>query len=48
MEYSGHLAQLPASSKGSQLSPRFAEIVVKQLDPSWARKGVTAALLSWL
>ena len=37
--------QLPASTKGSQISPRYAEVVVKQLDPRWARKGVTAALL---
>ena len=33
------------SSKGSQISPRYAEVVVKQLDPRWARKGVTTALL---
>ena len=45
MEYSGKRKQLPASSKGSQISPRFAEVVVKQLDPRWACKGVTAALL---
>ncbi|DBA93740.1 TPA: hypothetical protein ACH3X3_013806 [Trebouxia sp. C0006] len=45
VEYSGKREQLPASSKGSQISPRFAEVVVKQLDPRWACKGVTAALL---
>ena len=45
VEYSGKPEQLPASSKGSQISPRFAEVVVKQLDPRWACKGVTAALL---
>ena len=41
----GKREQLPASSKGSQISPRYAEVVVKQLDPRWARKGVTTALL---
>ncbi len=41
----GKREQLPASSKGSQISPRFAEAVVKQLDPRWACKGVTSALL---
>ena len=45
VKYSGKREQLPASSKGSQISPRYAEVVVKQLDPRWARKGVTAALL---
>jgi len=30
-EYSGRREQLPASSKGSHISPRFAEVVVKQL-----------------
>ena len=45
VEYSGKREQLPASSKGSQIFPRYAEVVVKQLDPRWARKGVTAALL---
>jgi len=45
VEYSGKREQLPASSKGSQVSPRFAEVVVKQLDSRWACKGVTAALL---
>jgi len=45
VEYLGKREQLPASSKGSQISPRFAEVVVKQLDPRWACKGVTAALL---
>ncbi|DBA67025.1 TPA: hypothetical protein ACH3X2_002132 [Trebouxia sp. C0005] len=45
VEYLGKREQLPASSKGSQMSPRYAEVVVKQLDPRWARKGVTAALL---
>ena len=43
--YLGKREQLPASTKGSQISPRYAEVVVKQLDPRWARKGVTAALL---
>ncbi|KAL3157056.1 hypothetical protein ABBQ38_001304 [Trebouxia sp. C0009 RCD-2024] len=41
----GKREQLPASSKGSQISPRLAEVVVKQLDPRWARQGATAALL---
>ncbi|DBA72827.1 TPA: hypothetical protein ACH3X2_010212 [Trebouxia sp. C0005] len=45
VEYLGKREQLPASSKGSQISPRYAEVVVKQLDPRWARKGITAALL---
>jgi len=45
VEYLGKREQLPASTKGSQISPRYAEVVVKQLDPRWARKGVTAALL---
>ncbi len=45
VEYLGKREQLPASSKGSQISPRFAEVVVKQLDPRWACKCVTAALL---
>ena len=45
MEYLGKREQLPASTKGSQISPRFAEVVIKQLDPRWARKGVTTALL---
>ena len=45
VEYSGKREQLPASSKGSQIPPRYAEVVVKQLDPRWARKGVTAAIL---
>ena len=45
VEYLGKREQLPASTKGSQISPRFAEVVIKQLDPRWARKGVTTALL---
>lgn len=45
VEYLGKREQLPAKSQGSQISPRYAEVVVKQLDPRWARKGVTAALL---
>ena len=45
VEYLGKRQQLPASTKGTQISPRYAEVVVKQLDPRWARKGVTAALL---
>ena len=45
VEYLGKREQLPASTKGSQISPRYAEVVVKQLDPRWARKGVTTALL---
>ena len=45
VEYLGKREQLPAKSKGSQISPRYAEVVVKQLDPRWARKGVTTALL---
>ncbi|KAL3157049.1 hypothetical protein ABBQ38_001298 [Trebouxia sp. C0009 RCD-2024] len=45
VEYMGKREQLPASSKGSQISPRLAEVVVKQLDPRWARQGATAALL---
>ncbi len=45
VEYSGMREQLPASSKGIQISPRYAEVVVKQLDPRLACKGVTAALL---
>ena len=43
VEYLGKREQLPANTKGSQISPRYAEVVVKQLDPR--RKGVTAALL---
>ena len=45
VDYLGKREQLPAKSKGSQISPRYAEVVVKHLDPRWARKGVTAALL---
>ena len=45
VEYMGKREQLPASTKGSQISPGCAEVVVKQLDPRWACKGVTAALL---
>ena len=45
VEYLGKREQLPASTKASQISPRYTEVVVKQLDPRWARKGVTAALL---
>ena len=45
VEYMGKREQLPVSSKGSQVSPRLAEVVVKQLDPRWARQGATAALL---
>ncbi|DBA71593.1 TPA: hypothetical protein ACH3X2_001058 [Trebouxia sp. C0005] len=37
----GKREQLPASNKASQTSPRYAEVVVQQLDPRWARKGVT-------
>ncbi|DBA69887.1 TPA: hypothetical protein ACH3X2_012387 [Trebouxia sp. C0005] len=33
VEYLGKREQLPASSKGSQVSPRYAEVIVKQLDP---------------
>ena len=42
--YLGKREQLSASSKGSQISRRLADVVVKQLDPRWACKGVTAAL----
>ena len=45
VEYLGKREQLPVSTKGSQISPRLAEVVVKQLDPRWARQGATAALL---
>ena len=45
VEYLGKREQLPASTKGSQISPRYTEVVVKQLDPRWARRGVTTALL---
>ena len=45
VQYLGKREQLPVSTKGSQISPRFAEVVIKQLDPRWARKGVTTALL---
>ena len=45
VEYLGKREQLAASTKSSQISPRYTEVVVKQLDPRWARKGVTAALL---
>ena len=45
VEFLGKREQLPASSKGSQISPRYAEVVVKQLDPRCACKGVTAAPL---
>lgn len=45
VEYQGKRTQLPVSTKGSQISPRLAEVVVKQLDPRWARQGATAALL---
>ena len=31
VKYLGKRQQLPASSKGSHISPRFAEVVVKQL-----------------
>ncbi|KAL3161136.1 hypothetical protein ABBQ38_009511 [Trebouxia sp. C0009 RCD-2024] len=40
----GRREQLPAS-KESQISPRLAEVVVKQLYRRWARQGATAALL---
>ena len=30
---------------GPEMHEVYAEVVVKQLDPRWARKGVTAALL---
>ena len=45
VEYLGKREQLPLTTKGSQISPRLAEVVVKQLDPRWARQGATAALL---
>ena len=45
VEYLGKREQLPASTKGRQISPRYAEVVIKQLDPRWACKGVTTALL---
>ena len=45
VEYMGKREQLPVNTKGSQVSPRLAEVVVKQLDPRWARRGATAALL---
>ena len=45
VKYLGKRQQLPASTKGSQISPRYAEVVVKQLDPGWARKGITTAPL---
>jgi hypothetical protein len=45
VEYMGKREQLPVNTKGSQVSPRLAEVVVKQLDPRWARQGATAALL---
>ncbi len=41
----GKREQLPVNTKGSQVSPRLAEVVVKQLDPRWARQGATATLL---
>ncbi len=41
----GKREQLPVNTKGSQVSPRLAEVVVKQLGPRWARQGATAALL---
>ncbi len=37
--------QLPVSTKGSQVSPCLAEVIVKKLDPRWARQGATTALL---
>lgn len=45
VEFMGKREQLPLSTKGSQISPRLAEVVVKQLDPRWARQGATATLL---
>lgn len=45
VEYLGKREQLPLSTKGSQISPRLAEVVVKQLDSRWARQGATTALL---
>ena len=45
VEYMGKREQLPVNTKGSQVSPRLAEVVVKQVDPRWARQGATAALL---
>ena len=45
VEYLGKREQLAASTKSRQISPRYTEVVVKQLDPRWARNGVTAALL---
>ncbi len=41
----GKREQLPVSTKGSQVSPCLAEVVVKKLDPRWARRGATAARL---
>ena len=41
----GKREQLPVSTKGSQVSPCLAEVIVKKLDPRWARQGTTAALL---
>ena len=37
VEYMGKREQLPINTKGSQVSPRLAEVVVKQLDPRWFR-----------
>ena len=45
VEYMGKREQLPVNTKGSQVSPRLPEVVVKQLDPRWARQGATTALL---
>ena len=45
VDFMGKREQLPLSTKGSPISPRLAEVVVKQLDPRWARQGATASLL---
>ena len=37
VECLGKREQLSASSKGNQVSPRYAEVVIKQLHPRWAR-----------
>jgi hypothetical protein len=44
VECLGKREQLPAKTKGSQISLRYAEVIEKQLDPRWGGKGVTAAL----
>ena len=42
----GKQQELFVSMKATQVSPCLAEVVVKQLDPRWVRKGATAALLA--